>query len=190
MKKQFVFAIVLSCSLLLAAGCGKKASDNTTSDNSSTTTSENVNKFTTEEGNFKIAFPGEPTISNEKVPTEVGDIDMHMYMYEKGYDEAYMVAFSDYPKELVDAGDKGEMLQGSKEGVVSNISAKLEDEKKIEIDGHPGLFFKAKGPQFATVYKLFMVNNRLYQVGILRASDYPSDADTKSFLDSFELIRK
>ncbi len=188
MKKQFVILQVLTIVMFLAVGCGKKTSENTTNDTTQTT--ESSNKFTTEEGNFRIAFPGEPTISSEKVPTDVGDIEMHMYMYEKGIDEAYMVASSDYPKELVDAGDKDEMLQGSKEGVVSNINATIEDEKKVEIEGHPGLSFKAKGPEFSTVYKLFMINNRLYQIGILRAKDYPTDADTKSFIDSFELIRK
>lgn len=185
MKKTLLFSMLAAGFMIIMPGCGKKTEK---------TDTENVvsdqPKYTSEEGNFKIAFPGEPTVTSEAVPTEIGDIQMKMYMYEKSRDEAYMVAYSDYPQEAVDAGDKKEMLRGSKEGVVGNIAATIEEEKDIEIDGNPGVFFKAKGPEFATVYKLFLVKNRLYQIGILKAAAYPSDADVKGFLDSFELIRK
>ncbi|MCX7743752.1 MAG: hypothetical protein N2167_04215 [Flavobacteriales bacterium] len=185
MKKTLLFSLLATALIVIVPGCGKKAEK---------AEAENVGseqpKYTSEEGNFKIAFPGEPTVTTESVPTEIGDIQMKMYMYEKGKDEAYMVAYSDYPQEVVDAGDKKEMLEGSKQGVVGNIGATIEEENDIEINGNPGVYFKAKGPEFATVYKLYLVKNRLYQIGILKAAAYPSDADIKGFLDSFELIRK
>ncbi len=185
MKKTLLFSMLALGFMVVMPGCGTKTkktdSENVVSDQS---------KYTSEEGNFKIAFPSEPTVTTEAVPTEIGDIQMKLFIYENGSDEAYMVAYSDYPQVAIDAGDRKEMLRGSKEGVAGNIAATIEEEKDIEINGYPGVFFKAKGPEFATVYKLFLVKNRLYQVGILKASAYPSDADTKGFLDSFELIRK
>lgn len=185
MKKILAFSVLAAGLMVAMPGCGKK-----TEKTEGETVVSDQPKYTSEEGNFKISFPGEPTVTSEAVPTDIGDIQMKMFMYEKSREEAYMVAYSDYPQEAVDAGDKKEMLQGSKEGVVGNIGASVEEEKEIEIDGNPGVYFKAKGPEFATVYKLYLVKNRLYQVGILKAASYPSDADIKGFLDSFELIRK
>lgn len=185
MKKILAFSVLATGLLIAMPSCGKKAEKT-----EGETVVSDQPMYTSEEGNFKIIFPGEPTVTSETVPTDIGDIQMKMYMYEKSREEAYMVAYSDYPQEAVDAGDKKEMLQGSKEGVVGNISASVEEEKEIEIDGNPGVYFKAKGPVFTTVYKLYLVKNRLYQVGILKAAVYPSDAEIKAFLNSFELIRK
>jgi len=185
MKKILAFSVLATGLIVTMPGCGKKDQQI-----KGVPYITNKPKFTSEEGNFKIAFPGEPTVTSDAVPTEIGDIQMKMFMYEKSRDEAYMVAYSDYPQEAVDAGDKKEMLQGSKEGVVENIAATIEEEKEIEINGNPGIYFKAKGPEFSTAYKLYLVKNRLYQIGILKAASYPSDAEIKGFLDSFELIRK
>lgn len=185
MKKTLLFSLFAVGFFVSMPSCGKKTEktggDSVVSDKP---------KFTSDEGNFKIAFPGEPTFKTEVVPTELGDIEMKAFTYEYGQDAAYMVAYSDYPVEAVEAGDKNLMLQGAKEGVIGNMEASIEEEKDIEIDGNPGVYFKAKSKNFATVYKIFLVRNRLYQIGIIKAGTYPADSDIKSFLDSFELIRK
>ena len=145
-------------------------------------------KFHSADGKFKVNFSGTPDVSNESIPTEVGNIDMYMFMYEKSVTEAEMIAYSDYPSEMVAMSNTDDMLQGAKEGAVSNLGAIITEEKEIMYNKHKGLEFKANSTQFYVNYKIFLVNNRLYQIAIMRDGSYASKANVDKFFNSFELI--
>lgn len=147
-------------------------------------------KFSNEAGKFAINFPGEPDITNEVVPTELGNIDMYMFMYEQSLTKVYMVAYSDYPSALMEAGNVDDMLEGAMNGATTNMEIdNIEMREDVEIDGHKGLYFKAKGANgYHVVYKIYMVENRMYQIGILRDGAYADDIDLQSYINSFELI--
>ena len=145
-------------------------------------------KFHSVDGKFKVNFTGNPDVSNESIPTDVGDIEMYMFMYEKSVTEAEMIAYSDYPSEMVAMSDPDDMLQGAKEGAVSNLGAVITEEKEIMYNKHKGLEFKANSTQFYVNYKIFLVNNRLYQIAIMRDGSYASQANVDKFFNSFELI--
>ncbi len=150
------------------------------------------NPYTSESGNFKINFPGTPEVANEKVPTEVGDIQMYTFMYEKSITEAYMVAYSDYPSALVEASNPKDLLQGGKDGALSSLAIDdLDEEKDISINGYPGLYFKGKSTSntYHVVYEVYMVENRLYQVAILRDGTYPDNDNVKDFIKTFRLLK-
>ncbi|MFT7589050.1 MAG: hypothetical protein ACI959_001264, partial [Limisphaerales bacterium] len=49
-------------------------------------------------------------------------------------------------------------------------------------------YFKVKAGNFHGTYQLLIVENRLYQVGIVRDGKYPQDNDVLQFLQSFELV--
>jgi len=156
-----------------------EADDNTASD-----------KYYSEDGRFKVNFSGTPEVSNESVPTEVGNIEMYMFMYEKSITEAEMIAYSDYPSDLVAASNTDDMLQGAKEGAVGNLGATITAEKEITYGKYKGLEFKANSTQFYVNYKIFLVNNRLYQIAIMRDGSYASQENVDKFFNSFELIEE
>ncbi len=145
-------------------------------------------KFHSVDGKFKVKFSGTPDVSNENIETEVGNIAMYMFMYEKSVTEAEMIAYSDYPSEMVALSNTDDMLQGAKEGAVSNLQATVTEEKEIMYNKHKGLEFKANSTQFYVNYKIFLVNNRLYQIAIMRDGSYASQANVDKFFNSFELI--
>lgn len=145
--------------------------------------------FESKEGNFKVIFPGAPQVSTDDVPTDIGTIKMKSFMYEKSALEAYMVAYSDYPAEMVEVSNADDLLQGGKNGALSSFGIeKAEEEEDIKINGHPGKYFKANNNQYYVVYKMYMVGNRLYQIAILRDGAYPDKKEAKSFLNSFKLL--
>lgn len=146
-------------------------------------------KYTSPDGTFKINFPGTPTVESQNVPTEVGNIEMKSFTYEKSATEAYMVALSDYPSDIVAASSPDSLLQGAKEGALSSQGATLEFEEKITLDGNPGYFFKAKKDSYYMCYKIFLKNNRLFQILMLRDGSYPSQEDITGFIDSFEFTK-
>ncbi len=144
-------------------------------------------KYFSTDGKFKIMFPGEPVRTEEKVSTDVGDITMVMFMFEKSQAEAFMVAYSDYPVETIQDQDPYKLLEGSKNGVLSNFGATEQNLKKFRIKSYPAISFEGKGTTFCTSYLLVLRNNRLYQAGILKSGSLPSKKDVKSFVGSFEL---
>ncbi len=144
--------------------------------------------FESADGHFKIFFQGAPTISDETVPTEVGNIEMKTFMYEKSITEAFMVAYSDYPSALIELSDPQTLLQGGKDGALGSLGiSTLDEEREIELDGNPGLYFKGNNSSYYVVYEVYLVDNRLYQVAILRDGSYPSQEDVDSFIGTFEL---
>lgn len=144
-------------------------------------------KFYSPDGKFKIMFPAEPTRTEENVPTDLGDIKMVMFMYEKNPSEAFMVAYSDYPESSISGQEPYALMESSKEGVLNNFGATAENVKKYKIQNYPALSFEGRGTDFCTSYLLVLRNNRLYQIAILKAGQLPDKADVKSFILSFEL---
>lgn len=194
----FVGGISLS---LLVSSCGTDAIQKqlTLSDSASatvttetTTTIPAADKFKSVDGKFAIRFAGNPQETNQKIPTAVGDIELHMFMYEKSITEAYVVGYSDYPSEVVKVSNPSEMLQGAKGGVLTNLGATLTEENKVNVQGNEGLEFKAKSAtsNIHLVYKIFLKGNRLYQIGILRDGSFPTAEGIQEFIGSFELTEQ
>lgn len=144
-------------------------------------------KFTSKKGKFKIQFPGEPVESKETVDTDAGKIDMVTYMYEQGTSKVFMVAYSDYPADMISSNDSKDLLKGAKEGFTGNLQLTIDFEEFFMIDGFQGLYFKASNSSYYTAVKQILVNNRLFQVGILSAEGEVSVNDIQDFLETFEL---
>ena len=145
--------------------------------------------FSSVDGKFEINFPGTPTENSDIIPTEVGNIEMTSFLYEKSVTEAYMVAYSDYPSEMVKQSSINDILVGARDGSSGNLGITSFDlDEKIEIDGNPGMYFKGTAKNIYAEYKLYMVENRLYQVAILRDGSYATPKRSDEFFNSFALI--
>ncbi len=173
--------------LIGVSACGSGAKKNDATDNK--TASADVKKYTNKDGKFAIHFAGEPQVTDKNIPTAVGNIELHMFMYEKSATEVYVVGYSDYPSELMKESNRDSVLNGAKNGVVTNVKAAITEEKKIKIEGNDGLFFKANSDQYYLTYKLFIAGNRLYQIGMMRDGSPVNEDGMKDFFDTFELTK-
>ncbi len=146
-------------------------------------------KFHSPEGRFKIAFEAEPVVTTQDIPTEIGAIQMTMFMHEKSLEEAFMAAYSDYPAELVNQLDPYDLLESAKDGAVSNLGVTISEEKKITIQGYPAWDFKGNGlNNLRLVSRIIMVGNRLYQAMYLKQGT-GIDAG-KRFVRSLEIEKR
>jgi hypothetical protein len=185
--KKILLPVLVATVLISFPACGNKKTSPENTGTVPVTETQTVEKYKSQDGKFKIRFPEEPTVSIEKIPTEAGEIDMTLFMYEKSRQEAYMVSYCDYPQEKIQGTGPKEMLNSSKLGVLQNIDARLTDEKDIMLGKFPGIYFKANSTELYMVYKMFMVDNRLFQIAIMKEGTYPDNGDAGEFLDSFEL---
>ena len=139
--------------------------------------------------NFSIRFPAEPETGKEVVSTELGDLDMYTIMYEASDVKVYMLAYTDYPADLVSTSDADVLLDGAKEGSLGSFGISTPSyEKSINFDGYPGKYFEAEGNDMHVAYKLILVENRLYQIVILQLSNPISDSDIEGFIETFKLL--
>jgi hypothetical protein len=199
MKKITLPVIILSLSLVACGGNHEEIANeiNDAVDNIEETVIEPTEEvasddlYYSEDGRFKIKFQGEPKVNSDLIPTDVGNIEMSSFMYEKSVTEAYMVAYSDYPSEIVKNSSVDEMLQGAKDGSSGNMGiTKFDLDEKIELDGHKGLYFRGSAGTIHAEYKIFLVENRLYQVAILRDGGYSKPERSDEFFNSFQLVKQ
>ncbi|MFH2094757.1 MAG: hypothetical protein ABIJ16_03575 [Bacteroidota bacterium] len=144
-------------------------------------------EYTSADGNFSIKFPGNPTVESQNVPTEVGDIEMVTFMYEKSATEVYMVAYADYPSALIELSNAEDLIQGAKEGAIGEMGLQITDEEKVDINGFPGISFYADNGDYYVAYDIYLVDNRLYQVALMRDGGKPKKDAVDSFLGTFKL---
>lgn len=189
----YVLATLFGMSTFMFA-CKSDKKDDVKKEDAKTETTEapaeeapEMKAFSSDAGNFTINFPGEPTQSSEKIATDVGEVEINMFMYEASVTKAYLVGFSDYPSEAIKASDAKTMLKNAQGGVIGNFNATADKENWGKFGEYESLDFVAVGGSYHIAYKLILVKNRLYQIGILQdGSDVPA-ADIEAFIGSFKL---
>lgn len=145
--------------------------------------------FKTEDGGFKIKFPGEPEREEQNVPTDVGDISMISYMYEESNEAVYMVAYSDYPEEYTKDADAYELLNSAKGGFLGNLGMEVSVDEQNELNGYKGVYFEANGGGYYTVVQDYMRDNRLYQIAILRLDRMLTEKEVDGFTKTFKFLK-
>ncbi len=154
-------------------------------------------KFKDEHGAFEIKLPGMPEESSQTEDTEVGPIEIHMFMYLASSTEIYVIGYNDMPEELmaqVDEQTQEDMLNGGFNGGLGALEPYGKQETVIDEQTH----FKFKGKWKAlrgkahngTYYVRILClikENRLYQVWHLGDGKYGDEKDSDKFFKSFKL---
>lgn len=198
MKKNRLYLLVVLMAIFAFASCGDETNEelDKISDNLEELADQiednvadelEADKFYSNDGKFKISFSGEPTFSKENVPTEAGDFDMFMYIYEE-VSRAEMMAYIDYPPEIIEAQEVEVMLQNAKEGSVSSMGLVISEEKEFTFKGNKAVQFRADNNELYVDYLLFLVGNRFFQTAIMVEGSYPSKDEVKKFYDSIEIL--
>jgi hypothetical protein len=134
---------------------------------------------------FSISFPAKPVLQKQSVPTDAGTFELRTYLTANPSAALY-VGVCDYG-EAANGSDPDRVLEGAKNGAVSNVNGHLIHSKKVVLGIYPGVAFEAEaqGSQFSG--RIYLVGTILYQVFVTPApgETYP---ETARFLDSFQLI--
>jgi len=135
-----------------------------------------------------VDFPAKPTVETSEVPTDLGTIDMYTYMHEVSSEEVYMVAYSDYGKANLEGMDPYDLLEGGKEGALESLGVtNIYDEKEFKRNGNPALSFKGDNGTYYVRYVMLMVEDRLYQIAVLKIGSYSTDLSAERFLNKYRL---
>jgi hypothetical protein len=134
---------------------------------------------------FSASFPSEPTLQKQSVPTDAGTFELHAFMAADGQVALY-VGVCDYGS-AASGQDPQPILDGAKNGAVSNANAHVVSTSKIMLGVYPGIAFEAESGTLHFSARFYLVGTMLYQVLTASPVGQPY-VGTPKFLDSFQLI--
>lgn len=152
-------------------------------------------KYKAEDLQFVAYYPKTPERTVQKVPTAVGDLDMHMVMYSPASDDdnaVYSVIRSDYPEEQfkdADADYNATVLEGAVNGAVTNVQGKLVIDNVVTYNGYPGRSIKIQMQGGFIYINAYLVENSMFITQVICLANKDKNESIQRFLDSFEIIK-
>ena len=154
--------------------------------------------FDTYEGQFRIEVPGGEMDRKEKViHTELGEIAYVTYVHQTPLKESenalYIVSYCDYPANSMHS-DSLELLEDFFSNTIEKASESVFGEVRYEDDiryiDYPGKLFRIDYRQGTATLKskVFIVNNRFYNIQIATTKGKSLNNAADHFLDSFFLL--
>ncbi|HSD82279.1 MAG TPA: hypothetical protein VLG46_00370 [Anaerolineae bacterium] len=140
-------------------------------------------------GRYSVLMPGKPKEQMQSMDSDIGTLELHIALFEDR-SGAYMVAYVDYPVDLVQFG----ILDGVEQSIATNIDGKLTRQIDFPLGAYPGreaeLAAPAQGARPAVFVKIryFLVSNRLYQLMVTAPQSQGLPDAAQKFFDSFKLI--
>ena len=145
------------------------------------------------EGGFRVLMPGQPHISNQEFETPAGRMSAHLYSSDRPT-SYYAVGYSDYPLAFAITENPEKIFNGVRDTWVRRIGGRVTGpDRKLTLAGkYPGFEFSAegnaKGADAFVQARLFLVDQRLYQVIAMGLKNRVSQGEVNRFLNSFQLV--
>ncbi|HKA43883.1 MAG TPA: hypothetical protein VKF40_18015 [Burkholderiales bacterium] len=147
----------------------------------------------TPDGGFRILMQGDPRVEKSALDTPSGQITGNLYLVEVK-DAAFGVGYSDFPVAIVQEASPRQLFSVVRDGWMKRIQGKLQnDGTDIKLENkYPGMEFAASGQlDGRDAYlrgRLYLVDNRLYQVIVFGTKSAMPVSDINQFLGSFKLV--
>jgi hypothetical protein len=126
-------------------------------------------------GRFTAQFPGVPMVqAPNTVQTALGPLDIQSYdvdLHAAGY---FAVTYTDYPAAAISMSNPDSVLEGAKNGAVTNVHGTLLDAKTIAVQGYPGRDLKIFANNQTVFQRIVLARNRLYQLIVVMPGTRPT----------------
>jgi hypothetical protein len=144
--------------------------------------------FASEEGKFRVLFPGTPVTTNEISNSQGYEIIFHSNYVWADRQTQYAVNFSDNP-EIVERLTPKQQFDASQKAVAESFGA-IVSQNDFKLGTYPARDFEfvAGGKaNFSGRIRLVLVNRRLYQIMVIFLTQNPHVDDFQNFLNSFSV---
>lgn len=161
-------------------------------------------EFSSSEGGFSVLLPGTPIQRIDQVDTRRGKISIVGYVL-KTDGAVYFASYSDFVMNSGNPEDAKRLLDGGRQGMLSDPSVKLISEKEITLGDNLGREWLTEQANQISLRRAYFVRGRLYQLAIEIPSELAFKTDSASpkpedrsnfleisssrFLNSFKLIK-
>jgi len=141
--------------------------------------------YTSKEGRFSIQMPEAPI---EKVNKLGMGGELHLFILVR-QGVRYAVSYLDLPPQLIKSVDPEMLFDRTRDGVAKGFHGKLLNESRFRFSNkYPGREIKLLNDEGirAVRGRIYLINNRLYQVAIGLPKDELDSRTALDFLDSFK----
>jgi hypothetical protein len=151
--------------------------------------------LTVRDAGFSVLMRGEPFYTKREIEVPAGRIVAHLYVSDRP-DSVVAIGYTDYPIALVLGAPPEKLFAGVRDTWLNRLHGTLtRSDRPLKIDDkHPGIEFSADGQIENTEAfvraRLYLVDQRLYQVVILGKTAAVPSRVVNRYLDSFKLIEK
>ena len=147
--------------------------------------------FFSREGKFSVIFPDSPTVKSKVINSpEVGQIRLKQFFYEKEQTQAWLVSYSDYPAQMIRLGSNKRLLKGIRNQILQSLGSSAVNPQELKLeDQYEGISFEAYSSRqkMDVAYRIYLVNNRVYQLALFSSIGKFSPETINAFMDSFKL---
>lgn len=139
----------------------------------------------TEGAQFTIAVPGPPQTYDEvAIETPDGSLDFVGWLASHR-DSQFIVAYGEYP---TPTPRPSERLMKLRDRMVTDTGWTLAEDASEPLGSHPGRRFILFNPAQMITYRFYLVDERLYILGVLQEPTAEVEAEADRFFESFELL--
>ena len=141
--------------------------------------------YTSKEGRFSVRFPVEP-----KRETRKGGSGAALeFLSAEVPGLAYSVNYTDLPPEA-EKVPAGNVIDSMRNSLVRLTKGKLVEETYVDLKPYHGRQLRIESPdKSTTVFRLFVIKHRVYQLSVLTLPHQAAREDTARFFDSFRLAK-
>ncbi len=153
-------------------------------------------EFQSSEGNFRILMPREPLKEFVPLGGDFGPIELNMFETQFG-DMEYAVGYVDLPADKLKLYKTATLLRNMSQNVASKPNGRIISNKAITLGKYPGheaiadgVSSTASSEKKVLHVRLYLVENRLYEVLEAAPKNQSQSSDIQKFFDSFVLLEK
>ncbi len=145
-------------------------------------------EYRSDEGGFTVLLPAEPKVQTQLTDTAAGTVQLTMALTEmENY--ATGVSFNEIPSEA--SANPETLLAGGRKGAAENLKGTVVSDKPIKLGPYPGTEFVVEtSNNLIYTARVYVVDDRLYQILFLAPKDQIDQFDVHGFFDSFTLLEK
>jgi hypothetical protein len=141
---------------------------------------------------FSSEFPAEPSIEEQKIPSQVGELTIKMAMLQTEDNDTpvFGLMTTSYPKAFIEASKDSlnKLFRGSVDGAVKNVNGKLLSEKNIQFKGNQGRDVTIDYGGIAILrMKLYLVDNSMVIQQVIHSKDLEEPANASRFFNSLKI---
>ena len=146
-------------------------------------------EFSSEAGAFSVLMPGEPEQQTETVETDLGRIELTMFITELDEETVFFVSYSDYPEQIVDRSEPYAILENARDSTIRSQQGELVQSYRLTLSGHPGLEYladtKIEGRGALIWARSYIEKNRLFQIMAMALKRGEGPAGSHEEMDRF-----
>lgn len=151
-------------------------------------TSSGWMQVTSAEGGFVVLMPGTPIQQPQPdiLATESANLST-LKMTLQTDEVSFIVAYADYPRSI-DLDAPQALLTQIGSALATKLGNPLREEREIVWDDYPGREISFQSPSEISTFRLYLLDRRLYILGVQQSSLNPTSDNITRFFDSFQVI--